>query len=163
MATQLLLIEDVECLGRSGEVVNVKPGFARNYLIPQGLAITANKQTLRQQERLKEERQKQADEDRKGAEEIAAQLEGITLTTVVKVDHDGHMYGSVTTHEVVNLLQEQKSIQLEKRDIQLKHPIKATGTHPISVKLKEGVTTAFNLNVISEEEYRASQEESSAK
>lgn len=162
MATQLLLIEDVECLGRSGEVVNVKPGFARNYLIPQGLAITANKQTLRQQERLKEERQKRAEEDKKEADGIAGQLEGITLTTVVKVDHDGHMYGSVTAHEVVHLLQEQKNILLEKRDIQLKHPIKATGVHPISVKLKEGVTASFNLNVMSEEEYRASKDEGSA-
>lgn len=162
MATKLLLIEDVEVLGRSGEIVSVKPGYARNYLLPQGLAVIANKQTLRQQERLKEERQKRAFEDKKESEQIAAQIEEITLITVVKVDHEGHMYGSVSAHEIVHLLQEQHNITLDKKNIQLKHPIKTTGIHPIPVKLKEGITTSFNLKVMSEEGYRTSQEETSA-
>ena len=162
MATKLLLIEDVETLGRSGEIVSVKPGYARNYLLPQGLAMIANKQALRQQERLKEERQKRALEDKKESEGIAAQIEGITLITVVKVDHEGHMYGSVNAHEIAHMLQEQKNISLDKKNIQLKHPIKATGVHPISVKLKEGVMTSFHLKVMSEEGCRASQEEGSA-
>jgi large subunit ribosomal protein L9 len=162
MATKLLLIEDVETLGRSGEIVSVKPGYARNFLLPQGLAVIANKQALRQQERLKEERQKKAIADREESEGIAAQIEGITLTTVVKVDHEGHMYGSVTAHEIVHLLQEQNNIHLDKKNIQLKHPIKTTGVHSIPVKLNEGVTAAFNLKVMSEEGYRASQEETAA-
>jgi large subunit ribosomal protein L9 len=161
MATKLLLIEDVEALGRSGEIVSVKPGYARNYLLPQGLAVIADKQALRQQERLKEERQKRALADQKESEEVAAQIEGITLTTIVKVDHEGNMYGSVTTHEIVQLLQEQKNIELDKKNIQLK-PIKTTGVHTIPVKLKEGVTASFHLKVMSEEGYRASQEETPA-
>jgi large subunit ribosomal protein L9 len=162
MATKLLLIEDVEALGRSGEIVNVKPGYARNYLLPQGLAVTANKQALRQQERLKEERQKQAEADTQESNEIAARLEGITLIQVVKVDHEGRMYGSVTPLEIVHILQEQQKIDLEKKNIQLKHAIKATGVHTIPVKLKEGVTTSFILKVMSEEGYRTSQEEQPA-
>lgn len=162
MATKLLLIEDVEALGRSGEIVSVKPGYARNFLLPQGLAVIANKQALRQQERLKEERQKRAIEDKKESEDIAAQIEGITLTAVVKVDHEGHMYGSVTSHEIAHLLQEQNHINLDKKNIQLKHPIKTTGVHSIPVKLNEGVTASFHLKVMSEEGYRASLEETSA-
>lgn len=162
MATKLLLLEDVEALGRSGEIVNVKPGYARNFLLPQGLAVIANKQALRQQERLKEERQKKAISDKQESDQLASRLEGITLTTVVKVDHEGHMYGSVTAHEIVQLLQEQQNVELEKKSIQLKHAIKATGIHPITVKLKEGVTTSFNLKVMSEEGYRTSQEEQPA-
>lgn len=162
MATKLLLLEDVEVLGRSGEIVNVKPGYARNFLLPQGLAVIANKQALRQQERLQEERRKKAVSDKKESEEVSARLDGITLTTVVKVDHEGHMYGSVTAHEIVHLLQEQQQVEFDKRNIQLKHPIKTTGVHTISVKLKEGVTTSFNLKVMSEEGYRASQEEQPA-
>lgn len=162
MATKLLLIEDVEALGRSGEVVSVKPGFARNFLLPQGLAVIVDKQALRQQERLKEERLKRAIEDKKEAEAIAAHIEGINLTTIVKVDHEGHMYGSVTAHEIVHLLQDQKKIALEKKNIQLKHAIKTTGVHPIHVKLKEGVAATFNLKVMSEEGYLSSQEEAPA-
>lgn len=163
MATKLLLIEDVEALGRSGEIVNVKPGYARNFLLPQGLAVIADKKALRQQERLREERRKKAVEDKKEATEIAARIEGVTLTTVVKVDHEGHMYGSVNAHEIVHMLQEQQNVELDKKSIQLKHPIKATGVHPIPVKLKEGVTASFNLKVMSEEGYRASQEEQAEK
>jgi large subunit ribosomal protein L9 len=159
---KLLLIEDVEALGRSGEIVSVKPGYARNFLLPQGLGVLANKQALRQQEKLKEEREKRALEDKKESNDIAAQIEGIDLITVVKVDHDGHMYGSVTTHEVMHLLQEQKNITLDKKNIQLKHAIKATGVHPISVKLKEGVVAEFNLKVMSEEGYRNFQAEKAA-
>lgn len=159
---KLLLIEDVEALGRSGEIVSVKPGYARNFLLPHGLAVIADKQALRQQERLQAEREKRALEDKKESESVAAHIEGITLITVVKVDHDGHMYGSVTANEIVHLLQEQKKIELEKKCIQLKHAIKATGIHSISVKLKEGVTASFNLNVMSEEGYRSHKEESAA-
>jgi large subunit ribosomal protein L9 len=159
MATKLLLIEDVEALGRSGEVVSVRPGYARNFLLPQGLAVIANKQTLRQQERLKEERLKRAIADKKDAEDIAARLGGISLTTVVKVDQEGHMYGSVTAHEIAHLLQEQQKVALDKKNIPLKHAIKETGVHTIPVKLQEGVTTSFILKVMSEEGYRVSQEE----
>lgn len=158
MAAKLLLIEDVEALGRSGEIVSVRPGYARNFLLPQGLAVIANKQALRQQERLVQERQLKAAEDKKESEAIAARLDGITLTKIVKVDHEGHMYGSVTAHEIIDLLQDQQKVELEKKNIQLKHPIKETGVHAISVKLKEGVNTSFNLKVMSEEGFKQSQE-----
>ena len=162
MATKLLLIEDVEALGRSGDIVTVKPGYGRNFLLPQGLAVIADKKAMRQQERLIEERKKKAIEDKKESDAIAARIEGITLTTVVKVDHEGHMYGSVTAHEIVHLLQEQQNVEIEKKSIQLKHAIKTTGVHAIPVKLKEGVAATFNLKVMSEEGFKTSQEEQPA-
>lgn len=161
MATKLLLIEDIEALGRSGDIVSVKPGYARNFLLPQGFAITADKRALAQQERLKEERRKKAIVDKSESDEIAQSLEGLVLTTVVKVDHDGHMYGSVSAHDIVNLLQEQHNLTLDKKNIQLKHAIKATGVHDVPVKLKEGVSASFHLKVMSEEEHLASQKEQS--
>lgn len=162
MATKLLLLEDVDALGRSGEIVNVKPGYARNYLLPQGIAIIADKKALRQQERLKEERQKRAIADKKEADDIATRLEGVALIKVVKVDQEGHMYGSVTAQDIVHLLQEQHQVEIEKKNIQLKHPIKTTGVHPIPLKLKEGVASSITLKVMSEEGYRSYQEESSS-
>ncbi|WP_068468177.1 50S ribosomal protein L9 [Candidatus Protochlamydia phocaeensis] len=162
MATQLLLLEDVEALGRSGEIVNVKPGYARNFLIPQGLAVLASKQALRMQERLQEERSKKAAIDKEESEAIAAKIQDISLTKVVKVDQEGHMYGSVTSTEIVQLLLDQAHVEVEKRAVQLKHPIKTTGVHEIAIKLKEGVTASFNLKVMSEEGHRAAMEEQQA-
>jgi large subunit ribosomal protein L9 len=151
MATLLLLIEDVEDLGRSGDVVKVKPGFARNFLLPRGLAVSADKNALRMQERLKEERKKKAAEDKIEAESLGKEIEVITLTAIVKVDQDGHMYGSVSALDIVHLLKDQKNIELDKRSVILKHPIKTTGAHKIDLKLKEGITSSLSLNVMSEE------------
>jgi large subunit ribosomal protein L9 len=154
MATKLLLIDDVDSLGRSGDIVSVKPGFARNFLLPSGFAIIADKNALRKQARLQEERKKQAQVDKQESEGLAQQLEGLTISTVVKVDHEGHMYGSVSSTDIIHLLQEQASLVVEKKFIQLKHSLKETGVHTINLKLKEGVTSSFKLAIVSEESER---------
>ncbi len=151
MATKLLLIQDVDDLGRSGDIVSVKPGYARNYLLPQGFAYIADKRTLRIQARLQQERAIQAAEDRKQAEAQAGQLEGVSLTAVVKVDHEGHMYGSVSAQDVMKLLAEQAKIEVDKRAVQLKHPIKQLGIHKVSLRLKEGVEAVVTLKVMTED------------
>lgn len=149
---KLLLIEDVEGLGRSGDIVsNVRPGYFRNFLLPQKLAIMADSNALRMQARLQEERQKRSIVDQKESEETAGRLQDQTLTTIVKVDHEGHMYGSVSAMDIVHLLQEQIGVKLEKRAIQLTHALKAVGEHTVTVKLKEGITSSFLLKVIPEE------------
>ena len=150
MAIKLLLVQDVDDLGRSGDVVKVKPGFARNYLLPQGLAIFADSNALRMQARLQEERKKKAEEDRKLSETLAKSLDGLMIQTIVKVDQEGHMYGSVTQLDIVHLLAEQHSIEIEKRNVHLQHPIKTTGVHEIDLKLKEGVEARITLKVIPE-------------
>lgn len=157
MAAKLLLVEDVEDLGRSGEIVSVKPGFARNFLLPRGFAVVADKGTVRMQARLQKEREERAAQDKAEALQSAEQLSGVTLSTIVKVDHEGHMYGSVNTHDIVELLKSQANIDLEKRAIHLKHPIKEVGVHTIPVKLKEGVTASLTLKVMSEEEQQTTE------
>jgi large subunit ribosomal protein L9 len=151
MANQLLLIEDVENLGRSGDIVHVRPGYARNFLLPQGYAVVADKNALRMQTRLQEERKKKAIVDKQEADTMAAQLSGVVISTTVKVDHEGHMYGSVTVHDIVALFADQAKVNVEKRDIVLKHAIKTLGEHKITIKLKEGVTADVILDVISED------------
>jgi large subunit ribosomal protein L9 len=150
MAAKLLLIEDVEDLGRSGDIVTVKPGYARNFLIPRKYAVVANAGTLRIQTKLQEERSKRAVVEKQEAESTAKVLEGVMVKTIVKTDHDGHMYGSVSAHDIVELLKNDVNIELEKRSIILKHPIKEIGVHTISAKLKEGITASFTLKVIAE-------------
>lgn len=160
MANQYLLLEDVEGLGHSGEIVkNVKPGYVRNFLLPKKLVVIADKRTIRLQEKLKEERQKRRILDKQESDALAARVEGVLLTQVVKVDHDGHMYGSVSVADIVQLLKDHAQVEVEKKNIQLKHAIKTTGVHAIPLKLKEGVTASFNLKVISEEGQKAEQAE----
>jgi large subunit ribosomal protein L9 len=149
MGNQLLLIEDVDDLGRSGDVVSVKPGYARNFLIPQQKAVIASKFSLRLQARLKEERAKRAEVDKKSSEELAARINGMELTIEVKVDPDGHMYGSVAVLDIVRLF-EKEGIQLERRNVILPHPIKQLGEYPLALRLKEGVPAQITLKVLSE-------------
>jgi large subunit ribosomal protein L9 len=146
MRNQLLLLEDVEDLGRSGDVVSVKPGYSRNFLLPKKKAVIAGKFTLRMQTKLKEERAKRAEVDRKDAEELAHKIEGMVLSIEVKVDPDGHMYGSVSVLDIVHLFANE-GIVIERRNVLLPHPIKTLGIHPIHLKLKEGIPAHMTLKV----------------
>lgn len=153
MSNKLLLIHDVEHVGRSGEIVSVRPGYARNFLIPQGLAVVADKRALNMQKKLQAERAKKAAAEKAESEAIKARLEGLVLETVVKVDHEGQMYGSVNAQDVQHMIEKETSIHLEKRAIQLKSPIKNVGTHVISIRLKEGVVVEnLTLKVMAETE-----------
>lgn len=149
MKNELLLIEDVDDLGRSGDLVSVKPGYGRNYLLPQKKAVVADKRSLRMRARLQEERAKRAIVDKKEAEELAKKIMGIELSTIVKVDPEGHMYGSVAATDIVDLFAQQGH-HIEKRNVVLAHPIKTLGVHQLALKLKEGVPVTYSLTVISD-------------
>lgn len=149
MANQLLLIEDVDDLGRSGDIVSVKPGYARNFLLPQKKAVIADKFTLRMQARLQEERKKQAAVDKTAAEELAARIQGSVLTIHVKVDPDGHMYGSVTATDIARLFAND-GITVDRKQVVLLQPIKQLGSHQIQLRLKEGVPAQVQLDIVSE-------------
>jgi len=146
MQNQLLLLQDVEALGRCGDLVTVKPGYARNFLIPQKKAVVADNYTLRLRVRLQEERAKQAVIDQKEAEEIAEKYSTLNLSTEVKVDADGRLYGSVSAADIVKVCAAE-GVDLAKKSLILPHPIKAIGIHDVQVKLKEGVIATIKLNV----------------
>ncbi|HSX38194.1 MAG TPA: 50S ribosomal protein L9 [Chlamydiales bacterium] len=149
MKQQLLLLEDVDALGRKGEVVTAKPGFVRNFLLPKGLAVIASKNTLRKQEILRAEREKQAIIDRQEAEKLSVQIEGLVLEIKVKVDPDGHMYGSVSASDIAQLFQEQ-GLPIDKKNIVLARPIKEIGTHKIALRLKEQVSVSCSIHIVPE-------------
>jgi len=149
MKQKLLLLSDVDDLGKKGEVIEVRRGYARNFLLPQRLAVIADVHTLRMQEKLKEERAKQAVIDRKDAEELAKKLEGLVLTVHVKVDPEGKMYGSVSHGDILELL-EKEGYKLEKKNIAIKKSVKETGVIDIPIKLKEGVEASLKLKILPE-------------
>ncbi|MBA3957215.1 MAG: 50S ribosomal protein L9 [Parachlamydiaceae bacterium] len=156
MANKLLLIEDVEGLGRKGDIVGAKPGYARNFLLPQGLAIIADKQAIRLQVRLQQERQQRAAVDKTESEQLAARIQDQTLVAIVKIDHEGHMYGSVSSTDIVHLLQQHDAaLVFERRNVLLPHPIKQVGTTTVKLRFKEGVIASFNLKVTPEDQEAA--------
>ncbi|MDX8431316.1 MAG: 50S ribosomal protein L9 [Candidatus Algichlamydia australiensis] len=156
---ELLLLEDVVGLGRKGELVsNMKPGYVRNYLLPQQKAVIADKRTLRMQERLKAERAAQAASDRKASEEIKAKIDGKSFEVTVKVDPEGHLYGSVSTADVQALL-EQEGVLVERHMIRIGGAIKKLGTHNVPLKLKEDVTAAVTLKILPDHPIEEKKEE----
>ena len=149
MKPQYLLLEDVEGLGRSGDLVTAKPGFVNNYLLPKQKALRADKRTLRMQARLQEERAKQAKIDLEESKKIAEAVKDLVLEIEVKVDPEGKMYGSVGPQEISELLQA-KNITVEKRFVKLHHSCKETGIHTVPLKLKEGVEAFVKLKIRAE-------------
>jgi len=146
---KLLLLQDVEDLGRKGEVVAAKPGYARNYLLPKKAAVFAAPNTLKMQERLRKERAIKSLEEKKEAEALAKVIEQLSLSITVKADMDGKMFGSVSALDIAKLF-EPHSIMLTKKNIVLKKPIKEVGVFEIPILLKEGVETKVTLTIIGE-------------
>lgn len=149
MKQKLLLLKDVHNVGISGQIVSVKPGYARNFLLPQKMAVVADKNTIRLQDKLQQERAAQALINKKESEKLAKKLKSITLKQEVKVDVEGHLYGSVSVSDILELIKDQ-GIELERYQIALGQPIKKAGVHEVTLKLKEGVIATVNLQVIPE-------------
>lgn len=150
MATKILLLEDVDELGKKGEIVSVRPGYARNFLLPKRRARVADANAVRMQKKLQEERAQQAIVDREAANLLSENLKNVVLETHVKVDHEGHMYGSVSSLDIVELLAKQ-GFAVEKKWVLLPQALKTTGEHEIKLRLKEGVPARVTLNIIAEE------------
>ncbi len=146
MKYHVLLLEDVINYGRKGDLAHVAPGYARNFLLPQKKAMLATRATLKMRTHLQEERNKQAAIDKKESEKLAKTLEGRTFETIVKVDPEGHMYGSVTSMDVLEILV-REGIEVSKKHIALAHPIKNIGSHHINLRLPEGVEVSIGLMV----------------
>lgn len=148
--SQLLLLEDVVNLGRKGDLVKAKPGFARNFLLPKKKAVLADKRTIRLRQKLQEEREKQAAVDKKEAEAFAAKIKGNTYKTTVKTDKEGHLYGSVTALDILKVVEAEEGVKLERRNVLPFKPFKTVGTYEMHLRLKEGVPASFFLKVVGE-------------
>ncbi|WP_213357470.1 50S ribosomal protein L9 [Chlamydiifrater phoenicopteri] len=150
MKQQLLLLEDVDGLGRSGDIVTAKPGHVRNYLLPKRKAVIAGANTLKLQEKLREERKIKAQQDRVLSEALAKELQGIVLEFPVKVDPEQNMYGSVTVTDLIAGAAE-KNITLTKKNFPSAHyAIKTLGMKKVALKLNEDVDAILVVEVFPE-------------
>ncbi len=146
---KVILRQDVKSLGKAGEIVNVSDGYARNYLIPKGLALPADEKNIRafeaQKKRLLEKIASQEAETRAFAE----RLRNLSLTIKAKAGEEGKLFGSITTMDISEALK-REGIELDRKRIHLEEPIKRLGEYKISVKLPHDITSEFILRVINE-------------
>lgn len=147
---QVILKERLENLGDAGEIVNVKPGYARNYLLPKGLAYEATQANVRRIEREKEQRHKRAADELQDARRRATSLEGVSVTFTARAGEEGKLFGSITSSDIAEKLEEQ-GVQVDRRQIQLDEPIKSLGVFTVPVRLHAEVKPEIKVWVIKEE------------
>lgn len=146
----VILTENVKNLGTIGEVVKVKPGYGRNYLVPQGLAVEASEAKLKELEHHKRQLNRKAEKLSQEAADVKARIEAVECTFVHKASEEGKLFGSVTSMEIAESLASQ-GIEIDRRKILLEQPIKELGEHAIDIKLNAGVNAIVKINVISED------------
>ena len=146
---KVILLKDIETLGSAGEVVEVKNGYGRNFLIPRNEALVASAANMAQFESRRKQQETLAERDRRAAEALAKQLEAESITAQVKVGEEERLFGSVTSQNVAELLDE-KGYELDRRAIHLEDPIRELGVYNIEVRLHPEVTAAVKLWVVKE-------------
>jgi len=147
---RVILMQDVLHTGKRGEIVDVKPGHARNYLVPQGLALEATDGNLKYFDQQKTKIDARHTKEREAAAEVAAQLAGVRLTIAKRVGESETLYGSVSATEVAELLEE-KGITVDRRRIDLEGGIKTLGEHPVRIELHPEVVAEVAVTVEAEE------------
>lgn len=146
----VILTENVKGLGTIGEVVKVKPGYGRNFLVPQGLAVESSDSKLKELEHHKRQLSRKAEKLSQEAADVKARIEAAVCTFVHKASEEGKLFGSVTTMEIAENLAAQ-GIEIDRRKIILDQPIKELGEHEIDIKLNAGVNAIVKVNVVSED------------
>ena len=145
---QAILLQDHETLGERGTVVDVSKGYLRNYLIPRKLAQPATKGAIAAAEKRRESVEKAAATALASAQETAALLSKTVLTIPHQAGDDGRLFGSVTTQDIVDAIQEARGIAIDRRNVHLEEPIRTVGTRMIEVEVEDGVTATVKTMVV---------------
>jgi len=143
----VILLKDVKGTGKAGEVVKVSDGYARNMLLPKGLAKEATEGNVRSLEKQKEIAAEKKAAQKEAAKQQAAKLEEVTVTIKAKGGDNGKLFGSITTKDIAAALEKQENIKVDKKKIVLDNPIKTTGDTEVVVKLFEEVSAKLKVTV----------------
>lgn len=146
---EVILRKDVPKLGKAGDIVKVKDGYARNYLIPKGLAIPANQKNIRALENQRRIILAKAERERKRAQSLAEKLQGLSLTLYRRVIEEGRLYGSVSAVDIVKALEE-KGYTIDRRQVELEEPIKTVGTFEVKIRVSPDIVVPIRVEVIEE-------------
>ena len=145
---KVILQEEVKKLGKKGDVIEVSEGYARNFLLPKKLAVEAtatNVNSITQQKASEARKQQRAIDE---AKLMAAQLSKLEVTIAVKTGEGGKLFGAVTVKDIADALHAQHKIELDKRKLELKDAIKATGTYPVTIKVHPEITSRIQVHII---------------
>jgi len=148
---KIILRDDVENVGRTGEVVTVKDGYARNYLIPRKLAITASPGNLRAIDQVKMQKDQRDKKRMRDGDRIKVALEKVSITAEVQVGEEDKVFGSVTSAHMAELLKD-KGFTIDKRDILLEEPLKALGVYTVDVKIDRDIVAKIKVWVVKKAE-----------
>jgi large subunit ribosomal protein L9 len=146
---KVILKEDVKSIGSMGQIADVSDGFARNYLVPRGLAVEANVKNIRSLEHEKKVIQEKARKVKNSVQDLANRLENMTVVIKTKAGEEGKLFGSVTTMDIAEQLKNQ-GIEIDKKKISLDEPIKRLGTYAVNLRLHSEITAQVNIQVIEE-------------
>jgi large subunit ribosomal protein L9 len=151
-STEIILTENVPNLGAEADVVKVRRGYARNFLLPRGKAYEVTKSSLRQLDNLKKKRAEREAHELNDAEELARRINKLRVTFKLETGETGKAFGSITAHDIVTRLKNEIGNEIDRHKIHLEHPIKNTGEHEIAIRLHHDVTANFKFEVKSAEE-----------
>ena len=144
---KLILTQEVSGLGAPGDIVEVKDGYGRNYLVPRGLAITWTRGGEKQIVQIRRARQARVVRDLAHAKEIKASLEGLAIRLQARAGESGRLFGSITTSDVVEAVRRAGGPSLDRRAVSLPTPIKSLGTHKASVRVHEDIVATLTVTV----------------
>ena len=145
---QAILLQDVESLGERGTVIDVSPGYLRNYLIPRKLAEPATKGSIEAAQRRQEAADKAKREAEERAQENATLLGRTVLTIPQQAGEDGRLFGSVTPQDIADAIKDARGLRVDRRKIHLDEPIRQTGTYMVDVEVSDGVTASVKTMVV---------------
>lgn len=147
---KVILLKDVKGLGKAGDLVNAKDGYARNFLIPKGLAVEATKSNLSKWEKDMELKRQKEKEEYEEALKLKEKIESITVEIKSKAGEGGKLFGSITSNDIARELKKQHNIDIDKRKIELKDNIKSLGTTDVIIRVYTELTATLKVKVIEE-------------
>lgn len=147
---KVILLDNIKGVGKKDEVINASDGYARNFLLPRKLAVEANSENMSKLNNKKDANQYKKDLEKQAAEEMVKKLKNILLKIKVKAGENGKIFGGVTPKEISENLKIQYQIEIDKKKIELKEPIKNLGSAQVNVKLYEGIVGVLKVDVISD-------------
>jgi large subunit ribosomal protein L9 len=147
---QAILLKDVEGLGDAGAVIDVSPGYLRNYLAPRKLAQAATEASIAAARRQREQAEKATHEQEERSQETAALLSKTVLTISHRAGEDGRLFGSVTAKEVSEALRQARGLRIDRRKVRLAEPIREVGTHMVEIEVTDDVTASVKTIVVEE-------------
>ena len=147
---KIVLREDVEALGRKGDLVDVADGYARNFLVPRGLAMKATRGVIAQAESMRRNRAAREDRDRGEAQELATRLTQQSISVVARAGEGGKLFGSITSADIADAVKAQVGVELDRRSIVLAESIKELGAVEVPVRLHPDVQVAVAVEVVAE-------------